>query len=174
MINLVALFSACNIYDYSHYVTAHSVVLTLAVLSGLSCIEFLCASHSGVLLLPVSRTEFITLLPSNISGCSPNTVLSPCSSPIVSHLWLRKSPLFSMFVFIDFRVCHDVSWFKEMEQHPSGLVVYQWLNGYGKIGRAPVRPFAHFGISWSNPFAVFQVCVRSCSPAQCAAVARWL
>ena len=23
-------------------------------------------------------------------------------------------------------------------------------------------PFAHFGISWSNPFAVFQICVKSC------------
>lgn len=118
-----------------------SVVLTLAELSGLSCIEFLCASHRIFLLLPVLRTEFIThrVLPSNISGCSHNSVLSPCSwFFLVTDIWLGIAESLYFYVcFTDFRDSHDGSWFMEMEQHPSVLVVYQWLNGYGKIRRAP-------------------------------------
>ena len=52
-------------------------------------------------------------------------------------VWYCRKSLFLCICFTDFRDYHDGSWFMEMEQHPSVLVVYQWLNGYGKIRRAP-------------------------------------
>lgn len=56
-----------------------------------------------------------------------------------SAWYCRKSLFLCLFYFRD---SHDGSWFMEMEQHPSVLGVYQWLNDYGKIRRAPaaVRP----------------------------------
>ena len=70
----------------------------------------------------------------------------------------------NFFLVPPFKFSHwcCVSSSQKIEHPVSAILVYQWLNGHEAIAEIWRGPFAHFGISWSNSFAVFQICVKSC------------